>query len=87
VEVTLHVENLPQSTTEAGLQRLFSQAGTVTSVRLLPDRASGQAQGFAHVTMARQAEAQQAIDQFHAFQLGGPPTDGETRQAAGAAGW
>lgn len=71
MEVTLYVGNLAYSTTEQGLQQLFSQAGTVTSVRLLADRDSGQSRGFAYVTMATQADAQKAIGQFHEFWLAG----------------
>lgn len=71
MEVKLYVGNLAYSTTEEGLQQLFSQAGTVTSVHLLADRDTGQSRGFAYVTMGTQAEAQKAIGQFHEFGLAG----------------
>lgn len=71
MEVKLYVGNLANSTTEQGLLQLFSQAGTVTSVRLLADRDSGQSRGSAYLTMATQAEAQKAMGQFHEFWLAG----------------
>jgi RNA recognition motif-containing protein len=73
MEVKLRVGNLADSTTEQELRQLFSQAGTVTSVRILAARASGQSSAFANVTMATQAEAQKAIDQFHEFRLADRP--------------
>jgi RNA recognition motif-containing protein len=71
MEVKLHVGNLAYSTTEHGLRQLFSQAGTVTSVHLLADRDSGQSRGFAYLSMATPAEAQEAIGQFQGFWLAG----------------
>ena len=71
MEVKLYVGNLPSSTTEKELQQLFSQAGTVTAIHLLSDRDGGQAKGFAHVTMATHAEAQEALSRFHEFAFAG----------------
>ena len=67
----LYVSNLAYSTTEGALQQLFSQSGTVTSVSLVKDRASGQSKGFAFVTMATAAGAHKAIEKFHNFSLVG----------------
>src|SRR5919202_801756 len=67
----LYVGNLPYMTGEAGLQELFSRAGTVESVRVMRDAATGRARGFAFVEMATDEEAQKAATEFNQYQLGG----------------
>lgn len=67
----LYVGNLAYETTETDLQTLFGEAGTVESVRVMRDMATGRARGFAFVEMASEAEAQTAIDQLHEKQFGG----------------
>ena len=67
----LYVGNLPYETGEAELQELFGRAGTVETVRVMRDMATGRARGFAFVEMSTDAEAQQAITELNAFQLGG----------------
>jgi RNA recognition motif-containing protein len=67
----LFVGNLPFETTEGDLQTLFEQAGTVDTVRIMRDMATGRARGFAFVEMATDDEAQKAIDQLQDTQLGG----------------
>ncbi len=61
----LYVGNLPYAATEDQLKEHFSQAGTVTSVALIIDRASGRAKGFGFVEMATGEEAQKAISMFN----------------------
>jgi cold-inducible RNA-binding protein len=53
----LYVGNLPYTTGEAELQELFSRAGTVESVRVMRDAATGRARGFAFVEMATDEES------------------------------
>ncbi len=65
MENKLYVGNLPYSATEDDLKNHFSQAGTVTSVALIKDRATGRAKGFGFVEMASSDEAQKAITMFH----------------------
>ena len=67
----LYVGNIPYTTGEAELQQLFSQAGTVESVRVMRDAATGRARGFAFVEMATDEEAQKAASQFNQYQMGG----------------
>ena len=67
----LYVGNLPYTTGEAELQELFSRAGTVESVRVMRDAATGRARGFAFVEMSTDEEAQRAITELNEFQLGG----------------
>jgi len=65
MENKLYVGNLPYAATEEDINNLFNQAGTVTSVALVTDRASGRAKGFGFVEMATAEEAQKAISMFN----------------------
>ena len=67
----LYVGNLPFTAGEAELQELFGTAGTVDTVKVMRDMATGRARGFAFVEMASDEEAQKAITELNDFQLGG----------------
>jgi len=49
--ITLAVRGLPRSTTEESLTELFSQYGTVRSLKLIKDLFSGDCKGIAIVGM------------------------------------
>ena len=66
----LYVGNLPYTAGETELQDLFGKAGTVESVRVMRDPATGRARGFAFVEMATDEEAQKAASEFNQFQMG-----------------
>lgn len=67
----LYVGNLPYETGETDLQELFARAGTVDSVKVMRDMATGRARGFAFVEMSTDEEAQRAITELNNYQLGG----------------
>jgi cold-inducible RNA-binding protein len=67
----LYVGNLPYEAGENDLQDLFAQAGTVESVKVMRDMATGRARGFAFVEMSTDEEAQKAITQLNDHQMGG----------------
>lgn len=67
----LYVGNLPYETGETELQELFARAGTVDTVRVMRDRTTGQARGFAFVEMSSDDEAQKAILELNDHQVGG----------------
>ncbi len=67
----LYVGNLPYSVGEQDLQQLFGSAGTVESVNVMRDMATGRARGFAFVEMASDEEAQQAISLLNDRTFGG----------------
>jgi RNA recognition motif-containing protein len=71
MEAKLYVGNLAYATTESTLQQLFSQSGQVTLVNLVKDHHTGQAKGFAFVTMASEAAAQKAILKLNDTMLAG----------------
>jgi len=62
----LYVGNLSFNTEEPGLEQLFSEHGTVQSVHLVRDHATGRSRGFAFVEMADDDQGRaacQALDQ------------------------
>jgi RNA recognition motif-containing protein len=67
----LYVGNLPFETTESDLQALFEQSGTVSTINIVRDRATGQARGFAFVEMSDAEGAQRAISELDKHQYGG----------------
>ena len=67
----LYVGNLPYETSESDLQTLFESAGTVSTVTIVRDRATGQARGFAFVEMSDADGAKKAISELDHQQFGG----------------
>ena len=67
----LYVGNLPYDTDEQALQTLFAGAGTVETVSVMRDMATGRARGFAFVEMASDEDAQKAISMLNDHDLGG----------------
>jgi cold-inducible RNA-binding protein len=67
----LYVGNLPFDTSEQDLQTLFGEVGTVDTVSVMRDNATGRARGFAFVEMASAEEAQNAVNKLNNYSLGG----------------
>jgi RNA recognition motif-containing protein len=67
----LYVGNLPYETSESDLQTLFESVGTVSTVTIVRDRATGQARGFAFVEMSEADSARRAINELDRHQYGG----------------
>ncbi|MEW6264933.1 MAG: RNA-binding protein [Thermodesulfobacteriota bacterium] len=67
---TIYVGNLPFSVSETEVQGLFSEYGTVHSVKLISDRETGRMRGFGFVQMDSQ-EAEAAIEALNGSQVGG----------------
>lgn len=65
----LFVGNLSFKTTEGDLQRLFEQAGTVTSCTIIMDKFTNKSRGFAFVEMATQEDANKAVADFNGKEL------------------
>jgi RNA recognition motif-containing protein len=65
MDVSLYVGNLSYNTTEDDLRNLFSQAGTVVSIKLITDHDTGRSKGFAFIEMTTQVEAEKAITMFN----------------------
>jgi RNA recognition motif-containing protein len=91
----LFVGNLSFNTEESTLESLFTQAGPVSSVRIMRDQATGRARGFGFVEMETEEGAQAAIDRFHETEVDGrriavnearPPAGGGQRFGGGFGG-
>jgi RNA recognition motif-containing protein len=83
----LYVGNLPYEIGETELQELFARAGSVESVSVMRDQATGRARGFAFVEMSSDEEAQTAIRELNASQVGGRNlTVNEARPKAASGG-
>ena len=67
----LYVGNLPFSLEDADLSRLFAQAGTVASARVVLDPATGRKRGFGFVEMSSEDEAQAAVNMFNGSDVDG----------------
>ncbi len=67
----LYVGGLPYATTEDELEDLFSEHGTVESVRVITDRMTGRSKGFGFVEMSSQEEAEAAAEKLNDSELEG----------------
>jgi len=67
----LFVGNLSYATTEEQLRTLFGEAGTVASVALITDRATGQPRGFGFVEMETDEGARDAIARLNNREING----------------
>jgi RNA recognition motif-containing protein len=70
MEKTIYVGNLPFSSSETEVQELFSQHGTVYSVKMILDRDTGRPRGYGFVAMEESA-AQAAIQALDGQSFGG----------------
>lgn len=70
---SIYVGNLSFSSTQAGLENLFSQYGTPLSVNLIMDRVTGRPRGFGFVEMEEDDSPQ-----CHRLVLNGVEFEGRT---------
>jgi RNA recognition motif-containing protein len=68
VSKKLYVGNLAFGTTQADLEQLFGQYGTVTSASVVTDRETGRSRGFGFVEMADGAEEAIQATNMSSFQ-------------------
>ncbi|NLD93253.1 MAG: RNA-binding protein [Fibrobacter sp.] len=64
----LYVGNLPFDCTEDQIREFFSQAGEVSSVKIITDRETGKSRGFCFVEME---DASNAINDLNGKDFGG----------------
>ena len=69
----LYVGNLSFHTTKPSIEAAFASAGEVREVAIPTDRETGQARGFAFVTMATAEAASAAISTLNGLMLDGRP--------------
>ena len=69
--MNIYVGNLSYQASEDDLREAFGAHGTVTSVSIIMDRATGQSRGFGFVEMASKAEGEAAIESLNGKELRG----------------
>ena len=69
--IKLYVGNLPMEMTETELKELFTEAGNVSSAKIITDRQTGQPRGFGFVEMETKLEGQKAISMLNGRQVEG----------------
>jgi RNA recognition motif-containing protein len=67
----LFVGNIPYTSTEDDLKKLFGGIGQVESVSIITDRHSGRSKGFGFVEMSDDKEAEKAIKELNGNELEG----------------
>lgn len=67
----LYVGNLDYQTSANELETLFQAHGTVVSVDVVTDRATGDSKGFAFVEMSSEQEARSAVEALSGKQHSG----------------
>ncbi|MDP3181509.1 MAG: RNA-binding protein [Desulfobaccales bacterium] len=73
MSMKLYVGNLSYEMTEEQLNTLFSEAGEVTSAKIINDRQTGQPRGFGFVEMETKMEGQKAISMLNGRSVDGRP--------------
>lgn len=71
MSVNIYVGNLPFSVTNAELEDLFGEHGTVSSAQVIMDRETGRARGFGFVEMEGADAARAAIEALDGAEVGG----------------
>jgi len=67
----VYVGNMSYDVSQADLEQMFGEHGTVESVQVIMDRDTGKSKGFAFVEMGSDAEAQAAIAALDGKDSGG----------------
>jgi RNA recognition motif-containing protein len=89
MSMKLYVGNLSNEMTEPQLQTLFSEAGEVTSAKIINDRQTGQPRGFGFVEMETKLEGEKAISMLNGRDFEGRPltvNEAKPQQKGGAGG-
>ncbi|NUP96301.1 MAG: RNA-binding protein, partial [Planctomycetaceae bacterium] len=84
-----YVGNLPFSLTQADLQGLFSEFGTVRNAELILDRETGRPRGFGFVEMDTPEQLRAAIEGLNGRPIGGRSltvTEARERESRGPGG-
>jgi RNA recognition motif-containing protein len=67
--MNIYVGNISWGLTDQDLENVFAEHGTVTSAKIITDRATGRSRGFGFVEMSDGAEA--AIEALNGTELDG----------------
>ena len=93
--MNIFVGNLAKEVTEEDLQALFSEFGSVQSVKIIRDMFSSESKGFGFIEMPSASEAQAAIKELNTREVKGkkittnearPKSDNRRRGGGGGGG-
>lgn len=71
--MNIYIGNLNYRVRENDLLQILEEYGTVESVRLIMDRATGRSKGFAFADMPNDAEAKNVIEELNGAEFQGRP--------------
>jgi RNA recognition motif-containing protein len=77
----VYVGNLSETTTAQEIEGLFTQVGTVVSVKLVTDHKTGKCRGFGFVTIEETELAQSMVEKFNGHDFQGKALKVEIAQA------
>jgi len=69
--MNIYVGNVSYNSTEEELGNLFSEYGTVTSVKIIINKHTGRSKGFGFVEMANEEEGQKAVEALDGHEVNG----------------
>jgi len=69
--LNIYIGNLPKTTNEETVRKLFEEYGEVTEIKLLKDQYTDELRGFGFVTMPSKEDAQKAIQEINDTELEG----------------
>lgn len=69
--MNIYVGNVSYNSSEEDLGNLFSEYGTVSSVKIIMNKHTGRSKGFGFVEMANEDEGQKAVDSLDGHELMG----------------
>ena len=69
--MNIYVGNLPKTTDEEKVRKVFEEYGEVTEIKLIKDQYTDELRGFGFVTMSSKADAQKAIQEVNGTELEG----------------
>jgi len=86
----LYVGNLSYETSQADLETMFGEHGTVESAQIINDRDTGRSKGFGFVEMSSDTESQAAIGALDGNEVGGRAikvNEAKPRSSGGGGGY
>ncbi len=69
--MNIYVGNLPKTTSEEAVRKLFEEYGEVTEIKLLKDQYTDELRGFGFITMPSKADGQKAIQEVNDTEIEG----------------
>lgn len=69
--MNIYVGNVSYNSSEEELSNLFSEYGTVSSVKIIINKHTGRSKGFGFVEMANEEEGEKAVENLDGHELDG----------------